>query len=208
MVKEVKQVKYSDSFLSESAIFSGGVRGKMIPIIFAFFLIQTENRVILVDVGCDTMPGFQMNGYLMPDEALKKHGVLPEQVTDVIITHADHDHIDGLHHFKNAVVYIQEKEYERGKKYFTGNNKVITFEDEIMVDNCIKVVRFAGHGPGSSVVEFEFDSKSCVIVGDECYSKYNIINKVPTAATCNIDNSQKFIDKYATGQYKVFYMHE
>ena len=105
MIKEVKQIKYADSFLSQSAIFEGGVKGKPIPIIFAFYLIKTENRVILIDAGCDTMSGFIMNNYVMPDDALSEYGVSPDEVTDIIITHADHDHIDGVHHFKNATVY-------------------------------------------------------------------------------------------------------
>ena len=54
MIKEVRQIKYADSFLSEDAIFKGGQNGKMLPIIFSFYLLKTENRLILVDTGCDT----------------------------------------------------------------------------------------------------------------------------------------------------------
>ena len=208
MVKEIKQVKYADSFLSESAIFEGGVRGKAIPIIFAFFLVKTENRVVLVDAGCDTMPGFVMNNYVMSDTALLELGVRPEDVTDIIITHADHDHIDGVHHFKNATVYIQKDEFQRGKGYLEHSHNVVTFEDSLVVADCIKVKKVGGHQKGSCVAEFEFKGEKYVIVGDECYSHYNIENKIPAASTCCKENSKRFIDTYCNGDYICLICHE
>ena len=208
MVKEIKQVKYADSFLSESAIFEGGVRGKAIPIIFAFFLVKTENRVVLVDAGCDTMPGFVMNNYVMSDTALLELGVRPEDVTYIIITHADHDHIDGVHHFKNATVYIQKDEFLRGKDYLKQSLNVETFENSVAVAECIKVKKIGGHQKGSCVAEFDFEDKKIVIVGDECYSHYNIDNKIPTASSYCKENSRYFIDKYCNGGYLCLVSHE
>ena len=208
MIKEVRQIKYADSFLSEDAIFKGGLSDKMIPIIFAFYLLKTENRLILVDVGCDTMPGFIMNNYILPDEALRNQGVYPEDITDVIITHSDHDHIDGVHHFKNAVIYIQEDEYIRGKAYIPQGFSVKIFKEKITVADFIDVIRIGGHHKGSCIAEFDYNGARNVIVGDECYSYYNIENKIPTASTCNIKNSQAFIEKYANGYYKLLLMHE
>lgn len=208
MVKEVKQIKYSDSFLAESAIFEGGARDKAVPIIFAFYLVKTENRVVLVDAGCDTMSGFIMNNYITPDVALLQQDIAPDEVTDIIITHADHDHIDGAHHFKNATVYIQQDEFLRGKCYLDKSFKVVTFENSTVVDDCIKVVKIGGHQKGSCVVEFDFKDKKFVIVGDECYSHYNIKNKIPTASTYCKENSRHFIEKYTNGNYVCLTCHE
>lgn len=208
MIKEVRQIKYADSFLSEDAIFKGGQNGKMLPIIFSFYLLKTENRLILVDAGCDTMPGFIMNNYILPDEALRSQGVSPDDITDVIITHSDHDHIDGVHHFKNAVIYIQEDEYIRGKAYIPESFTIKTFKEEIKVADCIDVIKIGGHQKGSCIAEFNYNGACNVIVGDECYSYYNVENKIPTAATCNTENSREFIEKYANGYYKLLLMHE
>ena len=208
MIKSVKQVKYADSFLTESAIYTGGDRKKEVPIIFAFYLIETDKRIILVDAGCDTMGGFVMNNYLLPDEAVAHYGINPDNVTDVIITHADHDHIDGVHHFKNATIYIQKDEYDRGKSYIPEKFKVKIFKESITVDGVLNVIRIGGHQKGSCVVEFKYNGSNCVIVGDECYSSYNIKHKIPTASTHNLENSKKFIEKYTNGEYKIFLMHE
>ena len=163
--------------------------------------------MILVDAGCDSMDGFIMNNYLMPDEAVRHYGVMPHEVTDIIITHADHDHIDGVHHFENAIIHIQEDEYARGKHYIPDTFKVELFKEDKIVAEEVKVVKIGGHQIGSCVVEFEFNNLKCVVVGDECYSDYNIKNKVPTASTCNIENSTAFIEKYAGNEYTLLLMH-
>lgn len=208
MVLDFKQIKYADSYLSESAMFIGGVKGKMVPIVFSFYLFVLNDKIVLVDVGCDSMPGFIMENFVLPDYALSKYGVLPDDVTDIIITHADHDHIDGVHHFKNATVYIQKDEYARGEKYIPNTNNVVLFDDEIILYNEIRVVKIGGHQIGSSVVEFNFEGNDYVVAGDECYSDFNIINKVPTAASYNSKFSEYFIQKYANSKYKILLMHK
>ena len=56
-------IKYAESTLPESAVFQGGRTEKRVPITFVIYLIVTKNRRILVDAGCDTMPGFEMINY-------------------------------------------------------------------------------------------------------------------------------------------------
>lgn len=209
MVTEVRQLKSFDSFLSECAVFEGGKKDKMLPIIFGFYLLKTDNRTILVDASCDTMGGFEIIDYKSPVESVLEYGIAPEEVTDVIVTHADHDHIDGVHHFKNANVYIQEDEYARaGKRYIPSDFKVQLFREEACIDQCVKAVRIGGHQIGSCVVEFEFHGKNYVIAGDECYSRYNIDHKVPTATSYNRKASEMFIQKYANADWNVLLMHE
>lgn len=209
MVKYVKQLKSFDSYLSECAVFAGGKQDKMVPIIFGFFCLKTEKKTILVDASCDTMGGFAMIDYKSPADSVRECGITPEEVTDIIITHADHDHIDGVHHFPNATVHIQLDEYARsGRHYIPSNMKVQTFESETQIDDDIKVVRIGGHQIGSCVVEFIYHGEQYVIAGDECYTYYNIEKHIPTASSHNLDNSRKFIEKYANGKWKVLLMHE
>lgn len=209
MVKYVKQLKSFDSYLSECAVFAGGKQDKMVPIIFGFFCLKTETKNILVDASCDTMGGFAVIDYKSPADSVRECGITPEEVTDIIITHADHDHIDGVHHFPNATVHIQSDEYARsGRHYIPSTMKVQTFENEAQIDDDIKAVRIGGHQIGSCVVEFTYHGERYVIAGDECYTYYNIENHIPTASSHNLDNSRKFIEKYANGKWKVLLMHE
>ena len=54
--------------------------------------------------------------YLRPDEAVRLVGVSPEEVTDVVISHAHWDHMGGIDLFPKASVWIQQEEY----RYYTG----------------------------------------------------------------------------------------
>jgi glyoxylase-like metal-dependent hydrolase (beta-lactamase superfamily II) len=52
---------------------------------------------------------------LRPDEAVRLAGVKPEEVTDIVISHAHWDHMGGIDLFPKANVWIQKEEY----RYYT-----------------------------------------------------------------------------------------
>lgn len=205
---EIIPINYGKSVLPESMIFENGAENKLRPIIFRIYLLKTENRLILADAGCKTMPDFDMKDFIGPINALKNIGITPDEITDVIITHAHHDHIECAKYFKNAAIYIQKDEYEAGKGYLTESLNIRTFEEEMLICDGIKAVKIGGHQKGSCIAEFNYNGACNVIVGDECYSYYNVENKIPTSSSCNIKNSQAFIEKYANGYYELLLMHE
>jgi glyoxylase-like metal-dependent hydrolase (beta-lactamase superfamily II) len=57
-----------------------------------------------------------MNEYLRPDEAVKLAGMKPEEITDIVISHAHWDHMGGIDLFPKAAVWIQKEEF----RYYTG----------------------------------------------------------------------------------------
>ena len=59
---------------------------------------------------------FAVKAWQIPDAAVARAGVKPEEVTDVILTHAHWDHADGADLFPKATVWIQKDEYA----YYTG----------------------------------------------------------------------------------------
>ena len=87
---EIIPVNYGKSVLPESMVFENGSEGKYRPILFRIFLLKNENRLVLVDAGCLTMPGFDMKEFIGPIKALQNIGVSPDEITDVIITHSHH----------------------------------------------------------------------------------------------------------------------
>lgn len=208
MIKTVSCITYGYSTMRESWVFEGGSNEKRIPIMFAFYLLETENKKILVDAGCDTMSeNFPMTDFIGPVAALQKQGTQPEEITDILLTHAHHDHAHGICHFPNATVHVEERELEKAGKYFSESTKVHVFRDEYSMDG-ITVRRIGGHSAGSCVAEFTLDGKNCVICGDECYSMYNIVHKIPTAKSVCPEASQAFIDKYANGDYVCLLCHD
>ena len=118
---KITTLDYAKSTLPESMIFPFGSKNKSRDIAFKVFLIKENEKLILVDAGCETMPGFDMVNFIGPVTALKSIGISPKEITDVIITHAHHDHIECVKYFENAVIHIQKDEFEYGKIYIPSN---------------------------------------------------------------------------------------
>lgn len=201
-------LRYADSVLREDRIIQGGNVQKYIPISFTMYVIRTEEEYVLVDAGCDDLPGFQMENMIGPVEALKKIGLQPSHISKIIITHAHHDHMAGMKHFPYATVIIQKEEYKVGCGYIPDTCKVITFKDEYIIGDCIRVVRIGGHTTGSCIVEFTFLKSTYVICGDECYTAECFRKNKPTGVTCCLEKSRKFLEKYGNGTYKVLMCHD
>lgn len=208
MIQEIIRIQYAESTLPESWIFAGGEDEKKIPIIFSVFLVCTGQKKVLVDAGCETMPGFEMKNFKTPMVALKHRGIDISDITDVIITHAHHDHIECVKYFKNAVVHIQEEAYMAGREYLSENPFVRTFADEAVVEDGLKIVKIGGHACGSSVVECTKENTIYVLCGDECYSLYNVKNRIPTARSYSAANSRAFIEKYTQSPYECLLCHD
>ncbi len=205
---EIIQIEYGKSVLPESIIFEKGANDKFRPIVFMVYLIKTENRLILVDAGCVTMPGFEMTDFIGPVKALEKLNIKPEDVTDVVITHAHHDHIECVSEYKNAAVYIQRDEYESGKQYFADGTNVCLFDDEKEICKNVKAIKIGGHSKGSCIVEINKDNNRYIIAGDECYLRECLDKKIPTGSSFSPEKSREFIKRYNSGNYTVLLCHE
>ena len=205
---EIIPIEYGKSVLPESWIFQNGAENKLRPIIFRIYLIRTENRLILVDAGCETMPGFVMTDFIGTAKALRNIGVKAEEITDLIITHAHHDHIECAKYFKNAAVYIQKDEYEAGKGYLAENLNIRTFDEEMLICDGIKAVQIGGHSKGSSIVEITDSGKKYIIAGDECYKGDCLTKQIPTGSSYNPEKSRDFVKKYGNGEYTVLLCHD
>ncbi len=197
-------IKYAESVFGEDYIFYKGRKDVFLPIDFTIFLFEVGERRILVDVGCDTMPGWDMRHFESPAVILERAGIACESITDVIITHSHHDHIDAIRHFGNAVVYIQEDEYKLCSSYFPDGMKILKFVDELEVAGGIKSVKIGGHSIGSCIVEFPMGEKIGVISGDEIYYKC----RLDEAKGEDADKCSPFVRKYSDDKYEVFVMHQ
>ena len=205
---EIIPINYGKSVLPESWIFQNGAENKLRPIVFMVYLIKTENRLVLADAGCETMPGFVMTDFIGTVKALRNIGVKADEITDLIITHAHHDHIECAKYFKNAVIYIQKDEYEAGKGYLSENLNIRTFDEEMLICDGIKAVKIGGHSIGSSIAEITDENGTYIIAGDELYSRDCITKQIPPGAPYNRENNNKFIGKYCKGGYTVLLCHD
>lgn len=189
-------------------VLTGGDPERKCPIVFLLYVIETGNRRVLIDAGCDTLPGFQMEELVSPAKALKEYGIDPKSITDVIITHAHHDHIDGLRHFAHADVYIQAEEYSKGMKYIPENTRVHTFEQDCVVADCIRVKRVGGHSIGSSIALVQWEDVQYVFGGDECYLPVCLEKGISTGASHDPQASRWFVAHFADTRYRVLLSHD
>jgi len=201
-------LKYAQSTLSESMVFDCGSQMKQIPIAFAIYLIKSNGKNIIVDAGCNTMPGFDMKKFYSPAFVLRQIDLSEEDITDVIITHSHHDHIEAIKYFRNAIIHITEKEFENGKDYIPDEFKINIFSGEYNITPQIKVIEVGGHSKGSSIVEIKTKDLIHILAGDECYTNANIENQICTGSFYNKDKSTQFIEKYSNKKYRVHTCHD
>ncbi|MGN0178439.1 MAG: MBL fold metallo-hydrolase [Monoglobaceae bacterium] len=206
---EIIPIEYGRSVLPESMIFQNGAEEKFRPIVFMIYLIKTQNRLILADAGCETMPGFDMRDFIGPIKALENLNIRPEDITDVIITHAHHDHIECVKYFKNASIYIQCDEYENGRNYFSDGMEIKLFDEEVHICSNVKAVKIGGHSAGSCIVEITDREKKYIIAGDECYQRECLEKHIATGSSYCLQNSCEFIEKYSNEEeYTVLLCHD
>ena len=205
---EIIPIEYGRSVLAESMIFQGGAEDIFRPIVFMIYLIKVQDRLILADAGCETMPGFDMHDFIGPVKALEKMNIKPEDITDVIITHSHHDHVECVSRFKNAVIYIQRDEYESGRRYFSEGMSVRLFDDEIQICPDVKAIKIGGHTKGSCIVEIGENREKYIIAGDECYMRECLDKRIPTGSSYCPKKSREFIEKYSGSEYTVMLCHD
>jgi len=102
------------------ALVVGGPKDEKVDVDFVVWLIRGGGRNILFDSGFHHERWFKqwkVTDYLSPDEAVRQAGVKPEEVTDVVISHAHWDHMGGIDLFPKAIVWIQKDEF----RYYTGD---------------------------------------------------------------------------------------
>jgi glyoxylase-like metal-dependent hydrolase (beta-lactamase superfamily II) len=104
---------------SVADLVMGAPKDEKIDTIYAIWLIRGGGRNILFDSGFHRERWFKewtIVDYLRPDQAVRLAGVKPEEITDVVISHAHWDHLGGIDLFPKATVWIQKEEF----RYYTG----------------------------------------------------------------------------------------
>jgi glyoxylase-like metal-dependent hydrolase (beta-lactamase superfamily II) len=138
-------------------------------------LVKANGRVVLLDTGVG--PG--AHGVLM--DGLAWIGVKPQQVSDVLITHAHFDHTgglvgaDGKSVFPKAVVHLSTKEWAYMQAQVPAIAKAIaaqvkTFEPGQTVVPGITAVAIDGHTPGHVGYEIESRGDRLLDIGDMAHS--------------------------------------
>jgi glyoxylase-like metal-dependent hydrolase (beta-lactamase superfamily II) len=117
----IEAIRFADSPGDAVAdLVMGAPEGEKLDTVYAIWLIRGGGRNILFDSGFHRDRWFKLwtvEDYLRPDDAVRLAGVMPDEVTDIVISHAHWDHMGGIDLFPKATVWIQSKEF----RYYTGD---------------------------------------------------------------------------------------
>jgi len=115
----IQAIRYASAEDDVADLVVGAPHEKM-NLAMVVWLIRGGGRNILFDSGYhrDTfLKEFPFTEYIRPDEAVKLAGIQPEDITDIVISHAHWDHMGGIDLFPKAKVWIQKEEF----RYYTGD---------------------------------------------------------------------------------------
>ena len=116
----IQAIRYASAEDEVAGLVMGAPKGEKINIAMVIWLIRGGGHNILFDSGYHRetfLKYFPATDYIRPDEAVKLAGVQPEEITDIVISHAHWDHLGGIDLFPKANVWIQKDEY----RYYTGD---------------------------------------------------------------------------------------
>jgi glyoxylase-like metal-dependent hydrolase (beta-lactamase superfamily II) len=138
---EIYALRYATRQATRSGNFLGGDPhdGPMRMDYFIWYIRSTE-RVIVVDTGFTVEMARQRDrDYLIaPGEALRRVGVDPDAVEDVVLTHLHYDHAGNLHDFPKATFHIQDDEVA----YATGRHMTSALLRHVFeIEDVVSLVR-------------------------------------------------------------------
>jgi len=204
-----------------SALVSGADRSRKLDIQMMVWLLKGSNgRNVLVDAGFyrdKFSKQWKVDNFVKPSEAVAKLGLKPEDITDIIVTHAHWDHADGVDLFPKATVWIQNDEYS----YYTanawqsgGNHGGIDPEDVLALvkantegrlrliagDNQepidgIRVFTGGRHTYASQYASVRTANATIVIASDNMYLYENLNKHAPIAQTFDADSNVRAQDR-------------
>ncbi|MBB2671464.1 UNVERIFIED_ORG: glyoxylase-like metal-dependent hydrolase (beta-lactamase superfamily II) [Rhizobium esperanzae] len=168
-----------------------GFLGEQVETSHNSFLINTGEKLVLIDAGAGTLLG-PRTGKLLSN--LRAAGYWPEQVDELYLTHMHTDHIGGLmsgkeRSFKNAVVRADKRDTDywlseenmraappEAKRFFEAAvaslspyreaGKLDTFEGAADLIPGIRARPAYGHTPGHTMFEVESKGEKLLLWGD------------------------------------------
>ncbi|TGK28085.1 N-acyl homoserine lactonase family protein [Leptospira gomenensis] len=181
-------------------------------IVYLFYLIRFPGKNILVDSGFINESYRKKFGFLEfenPVKLLKKCGIDPKEITDIVLTHFHFDHAGGIFLFPSAKIHIQNHDLDLLKKqnYFPNQASFIrsadstgrlhSFDGTFSLLPDLRILFTGGHTPGSQALEWVVSSgKGFLFTGDECYLIEECKKGIglPQEAAFSLKRNRDFLD--------------
>jgi len=192
---------------------------RKLDIAMMVWLIRGGGHNILFDAGFYRPQFFKtwkVHDFVRPDEAVARLGVKPDEITDVILSHAHWDHADGTDLFPKAQVWIQKDEYayytadawQPGGKHggidpedvdvflkanIGGRLHLVNGDQEILPG--IRVYIGGKHTWQSQYVSVATRSGTVVLASDNMYLYENLEKHAPIAQTFDRESNLRAQDR-------------
>ena len=205
-----------------SGLVKGADSTRRMDIAMSVWLLRGGGRNVLVDAGFHRpryIDRWKPEQYVSPAEAVRRAGVNPDSVTDIIISHIHWDHADGIDLFPSANVWIQAEEYNYYVTPGTGAPKDRAIESEVstmlfdlerrgklkIVDGDAKeilpgITVYTGgrHTYASQYVGVRSGAATIVIASDNLYLYENLDKRAPIAQTFDAESNLRAQDRMKT----------
>jgi glyoxylase-like metal-dependent hydrolase (beta-lactamase superfamily II) len=209
---------------SVSGLVAGADRARKLDIPVMVWLLKGSNgRQVLVDSGFyrqKFLDHWKPRDFRSPAAAVEAAGVKPEAITDIIISHAHWDHVDGADLFPKATIWIQREEY----RYYTGEAwhqrnthggidaddmlallkinmegrlRFVEGDDQEIIPG-IRCYTGGKHTRESQYVTAKTDAGTVVLTSDNVYLYENLEKHVPIAATLDAESNLRAQDRIRT----------
>lgn len=183
-----------------------------------FFWVLKSARTVVVDTGFSPAGGAARGRTTLMDmaSALRAAGVSPDEVAQVILTHAHYDHIGGLPAFGSAEVIMTRSEYD----FWTGPLAHRTLfahgaeDDEIrylqtlrragrltlagrsrQVAPGVELTEVGGHTPGQAIVTVRTGQRRVVLASDAVHYYEELERDRPFSTVANLADMYAAFDQ-------------
>lgn len=211
-------LKYGVSEFNLKYIFFDDNSSDKVPFHWLYYIIKTEDKVILIDSGVTKeyfLKRFNIDFY-DPMISLRGMGIEAADVTDIIVTHSHFDHIGGIADYPNADVHMIKGEYEAFDKspsitsvrdYLKDSPKLKLYEGDYSLTEGVDVKIVGGHTTFSTVVYLNLNGETVVLTGDEVYLDSNVTDQRPVGTYVNLKKNKQFLAELKNSGLRFFTFH-
>ena len=130
---EVYAVRYAEHQRKAAENYIGGDPHDVLqPLDYFVWVIKNAKRTFLVDTGFDQPVGTKRGRTVVTpiDQGLKRLGIEPDKVEDIIISHMHYDHCGNTDMFPRARYHVQDKEmvFPNGAVLLPGTGTLVVAE--------------------------------------------------------------------------------